>query len=83
MSDMSCPECGEPLSPFQSPFRKTKRQWIEGGYVCVKCGCESDLAAGKMGLNMPLRFGKFVAAIVALIPLGVVAVLLLMVLLRS
>ena len=39
-----CPECGAPLSGFQSPLTKTRRQWVAGGYLCRRCGCESDLA---------------------------------------
>ncbi len=39
----NCPECGERLSPLQNPFKKTRRQWLFGGYTCRKCGCEVDL----------------------------------------
>ena len=39
----NCPECGERLSPLQNPFKKTRRQWLFGGYTCGKCGCEVDL----------------------------------------
>ncbi|MEI8017039.1 MAG: hypothetical protein WCH39_02515 [Schlesneria sp.] len=39
----NCPECGERLSPWQNPFKKTRRQWLYGGYTCRKCGCEVDL----------------------------------------
>jgi len=42
-----CPECGSPLPVFQSPFTKTRRQWTEGGYVCLRCGCETDRAGFK------------------------------------
>ncbi len=39
----NCPECGERLSPLQNPFKKSKRQWLFGGYTCRKCGCDVDL----------------------------------------
>jgi hypothetical protein len=44
----SCPACGGPLAGFQSPLAKTRRQWIEGGYLCRRCGCESDLAGSRV-----------------------------------
>ena len=43
-----CPDCGEILPQVQSPFTKTKRQWIEGGYLCRNCGCEADYAGRKV-----------------------------------
>lgn len=43
----SCPVCEKPLPRLQSPFAKTKRQWLEGGYRCQQCGCETDLAGMK------------------------------------
>src|SRR4028118_1937271 len=43
-----CPDCGQPLSPFQSPFTKTKRMWFEGGYLCSKCGCEVSMDGQKV-----------------------------------
>lgn len=44
MRGQTCPNCGQWLPGVVSPFRKTKRQWIEGGYVCTNCGCEMDVA---------------------------------------
>ncbi len=43
-----CPDCGEPLSPFASPFKMTWRHWVEGGYTCRKCGCDVDTAGRKV-----------------------------------
>jgi hypothetical protein len=43
-----CPDCNKPLPRIQSPFTKTKRQWLEGGYVCRNCGCEADIAGRKV-----------------------------------
>lgn len=40
----SCPSCARSLPRVQSPFTKTQRQWLEGGWVCSHCGCEVDRA---------------------------------------
>ena len=45
---VQCPDCGARLSGFQSPFTKTRRQWLEGGYLCRRCGCEVDLSGHKV-----------------------------------
>ena len=47
-SRQPCPECGKVLSGIQSPLTKTKRQWIEGGFHCTNCGCESDISGDKV-----------------------------------
>ena len=38
----NCPRCSNSLDVFQSPFKKTKRQWLHGGYTCTSCGAEID-----------------------------------------
>ncbi|SMP74968.1 hypothetical protein SAMN06265222_11897 [Neorhodopirellula lusitana] len=38
-----CPVCQAPTSLITSPFRKTERQWTQGGYVCPECTCELDM----------------------------------------
>ena len=43
-----CPDCNKPLPRIQSPFTKTKHQWIEGGFICSNCGCESDINGTKV-----------------------------------
>jgi|SRR5262245_35237227 len=50
-----CPDCGAPLPLFYSPFRKTRRMWRAGGYLCARCGCETDTAGRKVtaGTAMP------------------------------
>jgi hypothetical protein len=45
----NCPDCGKPLSGLQSPFTKTRRQWLDGGYLCQNCGCETNLAGDRVG----------------------------------
>lgn len=71
-----CPDCGEPLPETQSPFRRTRRQWLEGGYLCRKCGCEVDIAGRKVLAGTPLRVRSFVAGIVLLTLVAVPAVIL-------
>lgn len=44
----ACPDCNQPLPFLQSPFTKTKRQWVEGGCVCQNCGCETDVTGKKV-----------------------------------
>jgi hypothetical protein len=45
---VNCPDCAARLSAWQSPFTKTRRQWLEGGYLCRRCGCETDVAGHKI-----------------------------------
>lgn len=40
----SCPNCGRSLPRTVSPLMKTRRQWLEGGWVCSHCGCEVNFA---------------------------------------
>ena len=44
-----CPACGASLPRFVSPFTKTTRQWLEGGWVCPNCGADVEL--GKPALK--------------------------------
>ncbi len=41
---IDCPDCGAPLPTLMSPLRKTRRIWRDGGYLCARCGCETDVA---------------------------------------
>ncbi len=72
----TCPDCGEPLPRIQSPLKMTKRQWMEGGYTCLKCGCDVDTAGRKVPANTAPRVGPFVIAIVALTLVCVIAAIL-------
>jgi len=51
---VDCPDCGAPLPAFMSPFRKTRRMWRAGGYLCARCGCETDMAGRKVADDTPL-----------------------------
>jgi hypothetical protein len=44
----ACPECNASLPAFQSPFTKTQRQWVQGGYLCRECGCQTDMAGRRV-----------------------------------
>jgi hypothetical protein len=49
-----CPDCGAVLPPFVLPSRKTRRMWRAGGYLCARCGCETDAAGRKVTADTPL-----------------------------
>ena len=49
-----CPDCGDTLPVFCSPFGKTRRMWRAGGFLCARCGCETDAAGRKVTADMPL-----------------------------
>jgi hypothetical protein len=51
---VDCPDCGAPLPIVYSPFRKTRRMWRAGGYLCARCGCETDTAGRKVTTDAPL-----------------------------
>jgi DNA-directed RNA polymerase subunit RPC12/RpoP len=50
---IECPDCGVPLPVFYSPFRKTRRMWRAGGYLCARCGCETNMAGQKVTCDTP------------------------------
>lgn len=76
-----CPACGAPLSGFQSPLTKTRRQWVEGGYLCRRCGCESGRAGGRMapgtGWNRGALLEGIALIVAAALPAAALAALLL------
>ncbi len=39
----NCPICNSSLPLLYAPWRKTRRQWVQGGYVCKHCNVEVDL----------------------------------------
>jgi len=51
---VQCPGCGEPLPVLYSPFEKTRRMWRAGGYLCARCGCETDMVGQKVTADTPL-----------------------------
>ena len=61
-----CPDCGDPLPAFQSPASKTWRQWVEGGYQCRRCGCETTIAGGKVALGAAPSSGSVIKSAVML-----------------
>lgn len=67
-----CPDCNKPLAAIQSPFRKSKRQWVEGGFLCDHCGCETDIAGRKIDAGTPQQRRSIFTAIgmltLALVP---------------
>lgn len=49
----ACPDCGAPLPLVCSPLKKTRRMWLEGGCLCLQCGCETDTAGRKIEADTP------------------------------
>ena len=54
MRRVDCPDCGAALPKFYPPLRKTRRMWQAGGYLCARCGCETDVAGRKITADTPL-----------------------------
>jgi hypothetical protein len=50
---VKCPDCGDTLPMFCSPFKKTRRMWQVGGYLCARCGCETNMAGQKVTADTP------------------------------
>src|SRR3954471_21220504 len=50
---VKCPDCGAALPLVYSPFKKTRRMWRAGGYLCARCGCETDMAGQKVTADTP------------------------------
>jgi hypothetical protein len=48
-----CPDCGSTLPVWVSPFKKTRRMWRAGGFLCARCGCETDFAGQKVTAATP------------------------------
>jgi len=81
-SRTDCPDCGNRSSAIQSPLTKTKRQWVEGGYCCVHCGCESDSSGNKVAAGAPLNPRSLYLGIALLTATAIPAFVLLVILLR-
>jgi hypothetical protein len=50
---IKCPDCGEPLPLLMNPFTKTPRMWRAGGFLCARCGCETDMSGRKVMADTP------------------------------
>jgi hypothetical protein len=74
-----CPDCGQTLPVFLSPFKKTRRIWRAGGSICTRCGCETNIAGQKVTADTPAApFPTLQCALLAvgfMIGLGLVATL--------
>jgi hypothetical protein len=76
----ACPDCNKPLWPIQSPFTKTWRQWVEGGYVCGNCGCQVDIAGRKVPAGTAPQQRSIITGL-GLVALAVIPAIVLLVLL--
>jgi hypothetical protein len=76
---VNCPDCGDTLPIFYSPFKKTSRMWRAGGYLCARCGCETNMAGQKVTADTPaatfrtLRWGLTAFLLLVGVGVGVVA----------
>jgi hypothetical protein len=50
---VKCPVCGDTLPLLVSPFKKTRRMWRAGGYLCARCGCETNATGQKVTAVTP------------------------------
>jgi len=50
---IKCPDCGDTLPILYSPFKRTRRMWLAGGYLCARCGCETNMAGQKVTADTP------------------------------
>ena len=50
---VKCPDCGDTLPIVCSPFKRTRRMWRSGGYLCTRCGCETNMAGQKVTADTP------------------------------
>ncbi len=50
---MNCPNCNKRLPTIGAPWRKTRRQWVKGGYVCDSCQMEVDITGNAIPADAP------------------------------
>ena len=53
-----CPLCGELLRT--RAFRRTKRQWAHGGFVCEQCDCEVSISGHLIDPSTPVSMAVIV-----------------------
>ena len=78
----ACPDCKNPLPRIQSPFTKTRRQWIKGGYLCPNCGCETDIRGVKVSEGTAPQPLSIIAGMVPPLLAALLAVTLLVIILQ-
>ena len=76
-SRLACPGCGTRAPLLISPFAKTRRQWVEGGWTCAACGTDADVRGRKVAPGVGPRPGWLVRSALLLVPPAAVAAVLL------
>lgn len=71
-----CPDCETPLPLLISPLTKTRRQWLEGGWICPNCGIDVDSNGNKVVMPDVVNWGKLLSLLPALIASVGIAVIL-------
>jgi rubredoxin len=76
INNQRCPDCETRLPLLISPLTKTRRQWLEGGWICPKCGIDVDSNGQKVEMPHVVNWGKTLTVLPLLIAsLGVAIVL--------
>lgn len=71
-----CPDCETPLPLLISPLTKTRRQWLEGGWICRNCGIDVDSNGRKVEMPHVVSCAKLLSLLPALIASVGIAVVL-------
>lgn len=80
---VKCPDCGDTLPTSYSWFKITRRMWRAGGYLCARCGCETNMAGQKVTADTPhatfltLRWALLAVGLLVGVGVGVGAILML------
>ena len=48
-----CPKCRRQLPLLYAPWNRTRRQWVNGGFVCPACKVEVDLQGKEVAADEP------------------------------
>ena len=75
-SRLACPECGTRAPLLVSPFTKTKRQWVEGGWTCQTCGTDVDAHGRRVAPGTGPQPGWMIRSALLAVPPAAVAVVL-------
>ena len=62
---VNCPQCDKSLPKFVAPWKKTRRQWIKGGFFCTRCRIELDMQGNRIsGDEPPISTAVFLRVLV-------------------
>lgn len=71
----TCPTCNNALPLFYAPWRKSRRQWVNGGYSCAQCQIEVDLQGNVIASDAPAISNRaFFTALTSVLLVPILAV---------